>query len=193
PVGRVTPCAPPRQLHMLILYDRRSCAKVNHHVALIFPRDGIATRRSAERIEVRVRAYLCSEPLDYRLLIQQFYRIAFVHHAFHHDRTVNARHTFVSLRYFLEYLWRFLGSIWIECDHHAACVAFQDPDDDFRPDPQRSTDKIIFGESATGHQVHVNVCAETPLVDWRACLFSQLSRRLQTKDRYGTAIGQRAL
>src|SRR5438132_8195005 len=88
PVGRVTPCAPPRQLHMLILYDRRSCAKVNHHVALIFPRDGIATRRSAERIEVRVRAYLCSEPLDYRLLIQQFYRIAFVHHAFHHDRTV---------------------------------------------------------------------------------------------------------
>src|SRR5438128_12565477 len=31
PVGRVTPCAPPRQLHMLVLYDRRSCATVNPH------------------------------------------------------------------------------------------------------------------------------------------------------------------
>jgi hypothetical protein len=51
---------------------------VNPHVALIFPRDGIATRLSAERIEIRVRAYLCSEPLDYRALIYQFDRIAFV-------------------------------------------------------------------------------------------------------------------
>ena len=34
-------------------------------------------------------------------LSHYFYRIAFVQHAFHHDRTVNARHTFVSLRYFL--------------------------------------------------------------------------------------------
>jgi hypothetical protein len=74
---------------------------VNPHVALIFPRDGIATRRSAERIEVRVRAYLCSEPLDYRALVQQFYWIAFVKHPFDHDRTVNAGHTIVSLRYFL--------------------------------------------------------------------------------------------
>src|SRR5438132_379593 len=31
---------------------------------------------------------------------QQFYRIAFVQHAFDYDRTVNARHSIVSLRYF---------------------------------------------------------------------------------------------
>ncbi len=35
------------------------------------------------------------------LLVQYLYRIALVQHAFHHDRTVNARHTFVSLRYLL--------------------------------------------------------------------------------------------
>ena len=33
-------------------------------------------------------------------LVYQFYRIAFVHHAFDQDCTINARHTIVSLRYF---------------------------------------------------------------------------------------------
>ena len=83
-------------------------------------------------------------------LIDHFDRIAFVQHAFYHDRTLNTGHALVSLRYFLQYFWRFLASIGIKCDHHAACIAFQDPDDDFRPDLQRSTDKFIFGESATG-------------------------------------------
>ncbi len=63
-------------------------------------------------------------------LVQHFDRIAFVQDAFYHDRTVNAGHALVSLRYFLQYLWRFLSSVGIECDYHAACIAFQDPDDD---------------------------------------------------------------
>ena len=35
------------------------------------------------------------------LLVQYFYRIAFVQHAFYNDRTINAGHPVVSLRYFL--------------------------------------------------------------------------------------------
>jgi hypothetical protein len=37
----------------------------------------------------------------WRLLVQEFYRIAFVQHAFDHHRTVNTGHAFVSLRYLL--------------------------------------------------------------------------------------------
>jgi len=35
------------------------------------------------------------------LLVQHFDRIAFMQHAFDHHRTINTRHAFVSLRYFL--------------------------------------------------------------------------------------------
>ena len=70
------------------------------------------------------------------MLIQQFDRIAFVKHALHHDRAVNTGHALVSLRYFLQYRWVFLCRIGIECDHHAARIALQNRDHDFRSDPQ---------------------------------------------------------
>src|SRR5207302_6075941 len=65
---------------------------------------------------------------------QQFYRIAFVQHAFYHDRTVNTGHALVSLRHFLQYRRRFLSSIGIESDHDAARIAFQYRHHHLRPD-----------------------------------------------------------
>ena len=38
---------------------------------------------------------------DEDALLKHFHRIAFVQYAIYHDRTVNARHTIVRLRYFL--------------------------------------------------------------------------------------------
>ena len=64
-------------------------------------------------------------------LVQHFDRIALVQHAFYHDRTVNTGHALVSLRYFFQYCGSFFAGFGIECNHHAARVAFQNRDDDF--------------------------------------------------------------
>src|SRR5205823_157707 len=126
---------------------------------------------------------------DEDALLQHFHRIPVVQHALHHYRTINTGHAIVRLSYFLQYRRRFFSGIGIERDHHAAGIALQNRDDHLRADPQGSADEFILGEASGGRQVHIDVCPETALIHRHARLVGQLPRRLQTKDRHGTAIG----
>jgi hypothetical protein len=87
---------------------------------------------------------------DCESLIHHFYRITFVHHAFHQDCTIDAGHTIVSLRYFLQYRRCLFSGVRIERDYHTARIPFQNRDDHLRPDLYGSTDKVVFGEAVGG-------------------------------------------
>ena len=83
-------------------------------------------------------------------MFEQFDWIAFVHHAFDEDCTINACHPVVSLRDFLQNRWRLFSGIRIERDNHAACVALQNRNDYLRADLYRSTNKVVFSEAVGG-------------------------------------------
>src|SRR5690349_12512596 len=84
---------------------------------------------------------------DENPLVYYLYWIALVQHAFYQDRTVNAGHALMSLRYVLQYRWSLFAGVGIERDHHAARIALQNRYDHLRSNSQGSTDKLILGEA----------------------------------------------
>ena len=124
-------------------------------------------------------------------LIEQLDRVSLGNHAFCENRGIDASHPLVGLRDRFQDRRRFLGGVGIERDHHAACVARENLNDNFGPDAQRLADKLVLGEAiGWWRKIDIDVRPETPLVDSDASYVAKLLCRLHGKDRQRTGIGE---